>query len=221
MTENRTDKTFNVRREARTVRLRLVLAAALLALLLLELRASSAELKDGDIIFQTSRSDQSKAIQLATHSKFSHTGILYKKGKSWFVFEATGPVKSTPLKEFIADGEGGHFTVMRLKDSKILTPGALAKLKAAGSAYLGKPYDPYFEWSDDRIYCSELVWKTYKRALGIEIGKLRPLGTFDLSSHVVISKLQERYGKKVPLGENVIPPSALADSGLLVKVQEK
>ena len=36
-------------------------------------------LQTGDIIFQTSNSNQSKAIQLATHSKYSHVGILYKK----------------------------------------------------------------------------------------------------------------------------------------------
>lgn len=30
------------------------------------------EIKSGDIIFQTSKSNQSKAIQLATHSKYSH-----------------------------------------------------------------------------------------------------------------------------------------------------
>lgn len=79
MTENRTDKTFNVRREARTVRLRLVLAAALLALLLLELRASSAELKDGDIIFQTSRSDQSKAIHWLPIQSFRTLGFFTRK----------------------------------------------------------------------------------------------------------------------------------------------
>src|SRR5437867_163185 len=35
---------------------------------------------------------------------------------------------------------------------------------AAGS--MGSPpYDLTFEWSDDKIYCSELVWKVYERAL--------------------------------------------------------
>lgn len=30
----------------------------------------------GDIIFQTSLSSQSQAIQLATHSDYSHTGMI-------------------------------------------------------------------------------------------------------------------------------------------------
>ncbi len=36
----------------------------------------------GDIIFQISRSSQSKAIQLATHSDYSHTGMLVIRNKS-------------------------------------------------------------------------------------------------------------------------------------------
>jgi hypothetical protein len=36
------------------------------------------KIKNGDLIFQTSTSKQSKAIQLATDSKYSHCGIIYK-----------------------------------------------------------------------------------------------------------------------------------------------
>ena len=43
----------------------------------------------------------------------------------------------------------------------------------------GKPYDLYFEWSDERIYCSELVWKMYA-ALGVKLGTLQKLREFDL-----------------------------------------
>ena len=58
------------------------------------------ELKDGDLIFQTSRSSQSKAIQLATNSQYSHCGIVFKEGNSFYVFEAVQPVKRTPLAEW-------------------------------------------------------------------------------------------------------------------------
>src|SRR5437016_1986874 len=37
------------------------------------------EIRTGDIIFQTSLSSQSKAIQLATHSEYSHCGIIFKE----------------------------------------------------------------------------------------------------------------------------------------------
>jgi hypothetical protein len=40
---------------------------------------SDDEIQNGDIIFQPSQSKQSKAIQIATKSKYSHCGIIYKK----------------------------------------------------------------------------------------------------------------------------------------------
>ena len=66
------------------------------------------EIRDGDIIFQTSTSGQSKAIQIATGSKYSHMGIIYKEGNEIFVYEAVQPVKLTPLKDWISRGENGH-----------------------------------------------------------------------------------------------------------------
>ena len=88
------------------------------------------ELKDGDLIFQTSRSSQSKAIQLATNSKYSHCGIVFKEGDSFYVFEAVQPVKRTPLAEWIARGEKGEFVVKRLKNAEqTLTPDVIQKMK--------------------------------------------------------------------------------------------
>jgi Permuted papain-like amidase enzyme, YaeF/YiiX, C92 family len=84
----------------------------------------------------------------------------------------------------------------------------------------GRPYDLYFEWSDDRIYCSELVWKAYERGLGIRLGELARLGSFDLSNGSVKAKMAERFGDRVPLDERVISPSAVFDSPLLETVKE-
>lgn len=59
------------------------------------------KVKIGDIIFQTSKSNQSKAIQLATNSKYSHMGIIYKINGQVFVYEAVQPVKLTALTKWI------------------------------------------------------------------------------------------------------------------------
>ena len=56
---------------------------------------------DGDIVFHTSRSAQSQAIQLATKSPYSHMGIVYLRDGKPFVLEAVQPVKLTPLDEWI------------------------------------------------------------------------------------------------------------------------
>ncbi len=180
----------------------------------------SDELKDGDLIFQTSRSSQSKAIQLATNSQYSHCGIVFKEGNSFYVFEAVQPVKRTPLAEWIARGEKGEFVVKRLKNAEqTLTPDVIQKMKEIGKGFYGKNYDSAFEWTDEKIYCSELIWKIYQRATGIEIGNLEQLGDFDLSSKVVKQKIKERYGEKIPLDELVISPASLFESDKLVTIK--
>jgi len=179
------------------------------------------DLQDGDIIFQTSKSTQSKAIQLATKSKYSHMGIVYRQGNDYVVYEAIQPVKLTPLKDWIARGTNGHYVVKRLKNAEqILTSEILKGMKEVGNEYKNKDYDIYFEWSDDKIYCSELVWKIYQRTTGIEIGQLEKLNSFDLSDPVVKEKIEERFGNSLPLDETVISPSAMFDSDKLVTVKE-
>jgi hypothetical protein len=173
----------------------------------------------GDIIFHTSKSSQSKAIQEATHSPYSHMGIVYVRGGEAFVFEAIEPVGLTLLDDWIARGEREAFVVKRLRDSaRVLTPEALARMFEVGEQFKGKHYDLFFEWSDDRIYCSELVWKVYKRATGVEIGRLESLKDFDRSSPAVRAKMTERWGNKPPLNEPVISPAAIFRSEELVEV---
>ncbi len=180
----------------------------------------NAPLKNGDLIFQTSQSSQSQAIQLATKSKYSHCGIIYQEGEKYFVFEAIQPVKYTPLEQWIARGKAGKYVVKRLKNAaQVLTPEVLRKMKAVGDGFKGKNYDLTFEWSDDKIYCSELIWKVYQRATGLEIGKLDKLSNFDLSAEAVKKKMKERYGDRIPLNETVISPAAVFESELLITVK--
>lgn len=184
--------------------------------------SNKIEVQNGDIIFQTSRSSQSTAIQLATKSKYSHMGIIYKTGGQYYVYEAVQPVKLTRLNEWIKRGENSHYVVKRLKDSKeILTIENIERMKDLGEKFKGKSYDIYFEWSDDKIYCSELVWKIYKGTLNIEIGDLQELREFDLTSDIVKSKMKERYGDNIPLDEKVISPATIFESDKLVTVIEQ
>jgi len=191
----------------------LILAGCLMA------AAAAAEpLRDGDIIFHTSRSSQSLAIQRATHSPWSHMGVILHRDGKPFVFEAIAKVQYTPLSRWIARGDEGAYVVKRLKTP--LSAAQALKLRNATASYTGKPYDLYFEWSDDRIYCSELVWKMYRDALGIEIGARQKLREFDLGDAAVKAKMRERYGKNVPMNEPVISPSAMFDSELLSAVRQ-
>jgi hypothetical protein len=185
-------------------------------------KPSSGLIHNGDIIFQTSRSSQSAAIQIATHSKYSHMGIIFFKEGKPYVFEAIRTVQYTPLEKWINRGIKRHYVIKRLRNGdKVMTAQAIEKLKSVAAKFRGKPYDPAFEWSDDRIYCSELVWKIYDRGIGIQVGRTKKLRGFDLSNDAVKKKLKERFGDQVPLDETVISPGDMFSSELLKTVSKK
>ena len=186
-----------------------------------QIKSDNNEFMSGDIIFQTSESNQSKAIQIATKSRYSHMGIIYLQDNEYYVFEAVQPVKLTLLTDWIKRGENEHYVVKRLKNSKeVLTSEKLSDMKVIGNRFLGKNYDLYFEWSDERIYCSELVWKIYKEALGIEVGELETLQDFDLTNEAVTEKLRERYGNNIPKNELVISPASMFKSEKLQTIYQ-
>jgi len=162
---------------------------------------SLPEVMDGDIIVQTSRSSQSLAIEKATHSRYSHMGVIFKRDGKPYVLEASATVRFTPLNEWIAHGKDGAYVVKRLRTE--LTQAQIDKLRKAARPLEGRSYDLTFEWSDARIYCD------------VEIGKLQRLADFDLSDPAVRAKMKERYGSDVPMDEAVISPGAMCDSPLL------
>ncbi|SDE96251.1 YiiX family permuted papain-like enzyme [Chitinophaga filiformis] len=206
----------------RTLTALLVIFVVGLAIVLYAFKEDTPRLRSGDVIFQTSMSRQCQAVRLATHSIFSHCGMIWIKDDKPYVLEAVQPVKITLLDEWIRHGEGKKYVVRRLKNAdSILTPAVLQKMQAEGKKMLGKSYDGYFEWSDDQIYCSELVWKIYKRAAGIEVGKLQRIKDFDLSSEPVKQIIRERYGDKLPENEIVISPQSIYESSLFVTVRSK
>jgi hypothetical protein len=183
--------------------------------------AGDYEPRNGDIVFQTSRSAQSVAIQLATKSPYSHMGIVYLQDGEPFVFEAVQPVKLTALQPWIERGERGKFVAKRLRDADTaLTPSTLQRMRTAGEVLAGKDYDLFFEWSDDRIYCSELVWKIFDRGAGIQVGELETIANFDLSHPTIQAKVKERFGDRVPLDEVVVSPAAIFRAENLVTVYE-
>ena len=185
-------------------------------------KKSQVQYQDGDIIFQSSMSGQSQAIQLATHSKYSHVGLLFEQDGKWMVYEAVQPVCVTPLSAWIHRGDNDHFVVKRLKNSnELLTEKNLFEMREYGKQFLGKDYDIYFGWGDDLIYCSELVWKIYNEVLGIQLCELQRLKEFDFSHPVVQAIAKERYGNNIPETEMAISPGAIFNSNKLKTVVSK
>ncbi|KRG44950.1 hypothetical protein ARC78_03830 [Stenotrophomonas pictorum JCM 9942] len=198
---------------------RVGLWALLMLLVCWTLPASAYTPQDGDIVFHTSTSSQSVAVQAATHSPYSHMGIVLLRGGVPHVLEAVQPVRYTPLQAWLDRGRQGRYVIKR--PATPLDANAKARLQRAATPYLGKPYDLTFEWSDQRIYCSELVWKLYRDATGIRLAPLARLDSFDLQAPTVRAKLRERYGANIPRDEPVISPAAIFASPMLVTVDQR
>lgn len=187
-----------------------------------QIELKKGELTDGDIIFQTNSSDFSNAIKLATHSNYSHCGIIFRWKGQKYVFEAVQPVGIKLLDDWISFGDSAHYVVKRLKNAfEKLTPEACCTMVETGKDFLGKNYDNVFNWSDDCIYCSELVWKIYERGTAIEIGKLKMLKDFDLSNELVKAQLYKHYNNYIPYDETVISPEDIFKSPLLITVKQE
>lgn len=123
-----------------------------------------SEVREGDVIFQTSKSQQSPLIQIATRSKITHCGIIVMRGGKPYVLETLKTLVITPLDKFIARGEDGKYWIKRSSKENI-------KIKYA--KYLGKPYDLAFKFDNGRFYCSELVYDIYQKQLGIKLAEPR------------------------------------------------
>lgn len=172
--------------------------------------------QDGDIVFHESTSRQSPIIKLAQHSKWTHCGIVFHIGDKAYVYEAVEPVRYTPLKDWVARGKDGVYCAKRLKSP--LSASSIEKMKTVGAKYKGKHYDTLFQWSDNRMYCSELIWKIYFEGAGIEVCKPNHFSDYSISLPRVKKLIKERYGDKFDPSEQIVSPQALFKSKLLKKV---
>lgn len=173
--------------------------------------------REGDILFTSSARGQGEAIIAATGSPYTHCGIVFEKEGVLMVLEAVQPVRVTPLREFIAHGAPGKFAAKRLRQP--IAPAEYRKARSWATQQVGRDYDIRFGWDDERLYCSELVWKIYQKA-GVELCAPRRFRDYQLERPAVRKIIEERFGgmERVPMDEKVVAPSDLAASPLLMDV---
>jgi hypothetical protein len=130
--------------------------------------------KTGDILFQSlPHAELVDAIEGVTNSAWSHCGILVLRDGRWFVAEAIGEVRYTPLCLWIVRGRGSRVDSYRVKNFKDENKD---QITAGVEKLLGRSYDFSYAPDDSEIYCSELVYKVYDRQLGIKVGDWEKLG---------------------------------------------
>lgn len=129
------------------------------------------EFKEGDIIFQTSKSKQAPFIAYATMSNKTHCGIIVEKDSKIYVLETLGTIKLTPIQTFINRGLFKKYWIKRYTNEK---------LKVNYKKYLGIKYDLSFKFNNEKYYCSELVYSIYKNDFNIELCKIKQLKEYNL-----------------------------------------
>jgi uncharacterized protein YycO len=150
-------------------------------------------LKNGDIVFQTSRSSQSTAILLASMSAYSHMGIVeIAANGAPYVVEAVGPVKSTPLDAWINRGLGKRLAIKR---AKALTLDQGQSVLRAAHVYDGRPYDLFFMSTVDQIYCSELVTLAFREGAAMTLGKTQKAIELYLNNFAAKRLISKRWQK--------------------------
>lgn len=152
-------------------------------------RADYPLLRSGDLIFRRGRGLVSEAVIAAGQgARYSHVGLVLVKENEVFVVHAApketgqgdGRVRRQPLHEFANAREAETVAIFRVRDE---TDTALRPLEGMAEAVVGQPFDSDFNLdTEDRLYCTELVWRLY-RQIGVEL-----IGQFDHFSLPLFSR---------------------------------
>jgi len=169
---------------------------------------------EGDIVFQSLLPNPLViAIEGITRSEYSHCGIVVNKNNKWMVLEAIGPVKETPLLSWILQGRNFKIDVYRFKSEFQQN---IPRMIEEAYKFKGRPYDIQYKMDDEKIYCSELIYKAYKNATDKELGKLIKLK--DLNWEPYRKTIEYFEGGPVPEDRQMIPPVSIANSEKLQKL---
>lgn len=177
------------------------------------------EPRDGDIVFQSlPHGELVDAIEGVTQSPWSHCGVVMHFDGRWEVVEAIGHVRRTPLSLWIMRGRSGRFVAYRTRSSvsKVSEAKFQSLLASALKFYMGRPYDFRYAPEDREIYCSELVFKAYRDAFGVELGRWEELGQLNWRPFEAFIRTLE--SGPVPLQRPIITPVGLTRSDLVSRV---
>lgn len=171
--------------------------------------------QDGDVVFQSlPHGPVVWAIEGVTKSPYSHCGIVGQRDGQWVVYEAIGSVRITPLKEYLWRGRRGGFVVYRLRDEH---REHIPETLRCCEKYLGRPYDIRYRLDDEKIYCSELVYKAFRDATdGQQLGDLVKFGDMNWGPYEVL--IRQIEGGPVPVDREMITPRDLAKARQLEPV---
>lgn len=134
-----------------------------------------SDLQTGDIILLDMDCFSCELIENETGGPFSHSGIVLKLGSQVYVAQSLGSVHHIPLQAFLGySNKVPH--VIRPKHINFSKKRKL--LENYKRKYLGMDFDHDYVWDDEKLYCSEFIYKLLKSVYAIEKFKPTPM-TYD------------------------------------------
>jgi hypothetical protein len=138
---------------------------------------SNTELQNGDLIFRKGRSMASHAVVITDQQSFySHVGlIVLQKNEPFVVHAVPGEsengidyIKCESVSSFIDKHKASKVAVYRCKEQEVQKLKYLSQ--KALSLYKKRLIfdDDYNLESNNKLYCTELVWKLYKQ-IGVDL----------------------------------------------------
>jgi len=180
-------------------------------------------LREGDLLFQDSDCGPfCTAIEKVTFghkgAKFSHIGLVIKENDKLKVLEAiSAGVVLTPIDTFLNrsfdTNKKPKVVVGRLvSDKKTLIPQAIEFTKDQRQ----KEYDDVFDITNDKYYCSELIYDAFKYANeGNPLFDLQPMTFLDPETEETFPIWKEYFdnlGTSIPEGKLGLNPGGISTS---------
>jgi Permuted papain-like amidase enzyme, YaeF/YiiX, C92 family len=134
---------------------------------------------NGDVIFRNGTDEVSRAARTMnrTDTSYSHCGLVFIENDTVFVYHALGgsynpsqKLRREPIDSFCTPAENDRFGLYRYNMNSIMA----GELRTIVSDYYkaGLRFDLYFNFfSDDKMYCSEFVFKSLNKAYNDSLSK--------------------------------------------------
>jgi hypothetical protein len=178
------------------------------------------KLKEGDIVLQKIPCGGLcdaiiETTPCAPGRMFNHCGIVHYENNLPYVIEAIGKVvQQSPLPDFLKRDSSSILYVARMKPKYA---GFIETAVKKAIVYVGTPYDDAFLPGDDALYCSELIWKVFKKNDAPNLFDMQPM-TFKSKSGKTFPAWEAYYKDlKIPIpeGKPGINPCAIANSNVV------
>ncbi len=180
-------------------------------LILTSFSLDASAIEAGDILLQPLKCWSCSLIEQQENSEFSHVGIYL--GQDQVAEAYFDKVKIVSLAEFMKKTDPARFVLVR---RLVVQPDEFErKLRLEVDKLLGLTYDRWFLWNNDKIYCSELVYKVLA-----PIVELRDLSPKEMLFDVNPEHWDRYFRDQTPRGQLGISPEDFNLSSDFISVEK-